>query len=66
MKDLSSSGKLVISAVHNVNPAARFADFIIVMKEGRTLDIVPGGSLDKEILSGLRRRFVRTLHVQWG
>ena len=53
MKDLSSSGKLVVCAVHDVNLAARFADFIIVIKEGMIFDIIPGGSLDEGILSRL-------------
>ncbi|MDR3354301.1 MAG: ABC transporter ATP-binding protein [Synergistaceae bacterium] len=53
MKDLSSSGKLVVSAVHDINLAARFADALVVIKEGRILDIVPGGGLDEDILSRL-------------
>jgi iron complex transport system ATP-binding protein len=53
MKDLSSAGKLVISAVHDINLAARFADVLVVIKEGRIMDIVQGRDLDEEILGRL-------------
>jgi iron complex transport system ATP-binding protein len=50
---LADSGKLVIAAIHDVNLAARFADSLIAVKEGRIVGVIPSNEIDGSALARL-------------
>jgi iron complex transport system ATP-binding protein len=53
MKALAESGRLVVSAVHDINLAARFADVIVAIKDGRIIRTLQAKDLDEELMSEL-------------
>ena len=40
-KKLSMQGKTIVAAIHDLNFAAMFADMLVVMKDGRVVDVGP-------------------------
>jgi iron complex transport system ATP-binding protein len=52
-RGLADSGKLVIAAIHDVNLAARFADSLIAVKEGRIMGVIPSNEVDGSALARL-------------
>lgn len=53
LKRLTTEGRIVLAAVHDVNMALRFADEVIALKNGKILGRVPARDVGNELLEPL-------------
>jgi hypothetical protein len=64
IRELSASGRTVLFSTHDPNEASMVADMVVVLDEGRMLDIgVPGDVITKDILQTIYKTDVNLVEV---